>query len=626
MAGRGCRIAATLLLAGCPVVLLQAAQPVVAGDIQVTDSEEALLIQSRPTNESPQRQSDGPLPISQSSVCPRQTADWIVVGGGGAGCAAAAALADAGASVLVLERGPSDLAVPSTQTLEGWPASVNEGGQNIRWTDGVWGVVAKVLGGGTSLNGGLLLRDHDTWFKKALPGVKLARMHKSYEVIKRELGAFSEPTTFGVAWNRALTEEGFGKANLSDPKYRWTSHRPFLSYSSFNVSDGGTRNSAAHLLRKRSKNPKLQVLTHALVQRIVFNGTRAIGVEAVIGSGHNTHPCDLLRARKGVLMAAGAVLTPQLLQVSGIGPSAVLKSIGVEVLSDLPVGKNFVDRLVTQLGLLSSAEVPLTVGYTADVDPQLQQVIEGVGGGKITTELGVTTIGFVPPADRTEVLRVILKDLFEALPASVVARINQMIQPVNLQTDTHSRGEVVARSTDISAHPDVTANYFADPRDWASQKLRFQQLLNLSLQPAIRDFTIHKKAVPESFARILQEKAPQLMDAFGCLFRAPRNDQTMGVTIPCGPESLFDSEEAQGEYLQNALVSSYHYFGTAAAGAVVDQTDFSVRGVSGLYVVDASVIPRPTNANPQATIMALGHYIGSLLGGSSADARPQIIV
>merc|ERR1712108_120754 len=109
----------------------------------------------------------------------------------------------------------------------------------------------------------------------------------------------------------------------------------------------------------------------------------------------------------------------------------------------------------------------------------------------------------------------------------------------------------------------------------------------------------------------------------GCLWRDPeQNDEYAKVTLPCLPFPS-DSDAARGQYLRDNIVSSYHYFGSAAAGSVVDVTDdFKVFGTEGLHVVDASVLPVPTTINPQGTIMALGHYVG--LGLAAKHIRNQV--
>lgn len=319
-----------------------------------------------------------------------------------------------------------------------------------------------------------------------------------------------------------------------------------------------------------------------------------------------------MHASKGVILSAGAVFTPQLLQVSGVGPKKLLEKLGVQLVVDLPVGRNFTDRLVIPVVYVSPTKVPLSIVYTMRVDEAASSVIETVGGGEVTTELAITSIALVAPKLRIAPLREALKLIFGLLPPPVLDLINQMIQPNILQTNTHSRGWVEARSKHIWMSPEVTANYFADQRDWMSQKTRFNELLRLGETQAMLNYTIDKVSVQNVFRDLVRIHAPVLEPALSCFFRAMSNEKYTRLTLPCLP-SPYDSQMARDQYLRDYLVSSYHYFGTAAAGDVVNGKDFSVKGTKGLYVVDASVIPFPTTVNPQGTIMALGHYIGKML-------------
>jgi len=385
-------------------------------------------------------------------------AGWIIVGGGGAGCAAAAALADAGESVLVLERGPSDKDIPSTQTMSGWPKSVNDAGQTVRWTEGVWGVVAKVLGGGTSLNGGLYFADSPEYFTTSLPGVNQTMLYESYDALRRELATPPQMSEFGAAWNAGLQEQGYGIANLAEPQMQWIPDQPFVPYSTFNQSaPGAPRLSSAYLLHQRADLPNLRVVTGALVKKVVFDGTQATGVQVQIGSTS----CGLVKASKGVVLSAGAILTPQLLQVSGVGPREVLQDLGVDIVSELPgVGSNFVDRTIVSAGFISPQGFSLTMSDTVYIDPT-KVLLEGVGGGEIGSQLSSTSLGFVPPAMRTPALQVGMKELMKILDGLGLTKyINKMINPVALNPNTLSRGEIKATSTDVQVMPDVTANFF----------------------------------------------------------------------------------------------------------------------------------------------------------------------
>merc|ERR1712061_556059 len=97
-----------------------------------------------------------------------------------------------------------------------------------------------------------------------------------------------------------------------------------------------------------------------------------------------------------------------------------------------------------------------------------------------------------------------------------------------------------------------------------------------------------------------------------------QNEVTDSIVLPCLPPAD-SSVDRWYEYLRNTVISSYHYFGTAAAGSVVDASDFRVKGTENLHVVDASVFPKVTHVNPQGTIMALGRYAGKRLAAAQGS-------
>merc|ERR1712061_78018 len=97
-----------------------------------------------------------------------------------------------------------------------------------------------------------------------------------------------------------------------------------------------------------------------------------------------------------------------------------------------------------------------------------------------------------------------------------------------------------------------------------------------------------------------------------------QNEVTDSIVLPCLPPAD-SSTDRWYEYLRNTVVSSYHYFGTAAAGSVVDASDFRVKGTENLHVVDGSILPKVTHVNPQGTIMALGHYAGKRLAAAQGS-------
>eukprot|EP00928_Gymnodinium_smaydae_P021661 TRINITY_DN18477_c0_g1_i1.p1 TRINITY_DN18477_c0_g1~~TRINITY_DN18477_c0_g1_i1.p1 ORF type:complete len:695 (-),score=172.83 TRINITY_DN18477_c0_g1_i1:203-2188(-) len=551
------------------------------------------------------------FPLPEGCIHAMRRPDWIVVGGGGAGCAAAAALADAGENVLVLERGPNNLDVPDSLSAFGWPAVVNEVGQFIRFEEGTWGVVGKVLGGGTSINAGLFIADRPEWFQRALPDVNVTLMQETYEYLARELATPTRPSEFNSAFASALSEAGRGNVNLSDPRLNWQQDDPFVAYSSYNYTQpGAPRSASAALLHKRKGMPNLCVATDALVHGIKFHQKHARGV-TVSFKAHYHFWKHFIRAKKGVLLSAGAVFTPQLLQVSGIGPKDVVNKLHARLVSELPeVGRNFIDRIVTNVAIVSPKPIQLSTGYAIDVHDEA--VVEAVGGGNVTSEFAIATLGVVPPQQRSAALRVAMRKLFDSLPRAVLDELNNMAQPAALDVNTRSRGSIEAVSRGVYDPPRISANYFADARDYKSHQDRLNMILKLFNTTALDNFTVNKYPVSDDVAQAIYRYAPQVYEALSCWFKPESNDRYTLRALPCLPSPYY-SQEALDEYLNKTLVSSYHYFGTAAAGTVVNGTDFSVKGTTGLHVLDASVIPIPTTVNPQATIIALGYYGGRIL-------------
>mmetsp|Transcript_88043 Transcript_88043/g.158722 ORF Transcript_88043/g.158722 Transcript_88043/m.158722 type:complete len:416 (+) Transcript_88043:56-1303(+) len=303
-------------------------------------------------------------------------ASWIVVGGGAAGCAAAAALADAGEEVLLLERGVSDLEVPATQQAGTWPYVVNtEAAQHIRWEDGVWGTAAKVLGGGTSINGGYSFEEAPDYLTKAFgPELDLDAFYESSKFLADDLAHPIQPNQFGIAWKEALCTTGFGCADQKTPSLRWK-EGAWVPFATMNSSKRGwPRRGSAALIHERSHLKNLRVQTSATVHRILFDGTRAVGVAVSLSADK---PAMNVSATKGVILAAGAIFTPQLLQLSGIGQKDLLNRLGVQpVVPELPVGRNFIDRLVMNLALRSAKKMPLSIGYVVAMNTTLNMTIE----------------------------------------------------------------------------------------------------------------------------------------------------------------------------------------------------------------------------------------------------------
>lgn len=551
--------------------------------------------------------------------------DWIVVGGGAAGCTAAAALADSNADVLVIERGPDDRSIASSQSGTTWPKVVVDAVENIRWVDGPWGAVAKVLGGGASVNDGYFFEEEPEFLKQLLQFTEddLQDFYTSSKYLASQLTTPLSRTDYGFAYAEALELAGHGKADLQDlSRFRYKDGQ-WIVQSLFNTSEAmQTRYTPAILLHQRSHLKNLQVATGTNVKKIIFDGVRAVGVSVNNGNGTVS-----VNAKKGVLIASGAIYTPQLLQISGVGDAELLSKLGVRQVVDLPgVGQNFVDRLTWTVQVAAPKTIPHYIGYTVAANTSVGITFESVGGRGVDSQMAIPSLGLAPAKQRSAALRPIMKALMDSPIGNIV---DQMSNIVGLVHNTKSRGTIEAVSMDSSMPPRVTANYFSVAEDLNNMVKDFRELINVAKQSPLDPWKMRKAFEPPSKALsavhidMLKEAGANVSedgipDFLSCLFKTP--DEQFGfITLPCPPADA----SKWAEFLQDNVLSTYHYFGTAAVGSVVERGTFRVEGTQGLYVIDASAIPYATRINPVGTIMTLGHFVGRKL--AKAD-NTQIFV
>ncbi|CAJ1389906.1 unnamed protein product [Effrenium voratum] len=527
-----------------------------------------------------------------------EPADWIIVGGGASGCAAAAALADAGEEVLVLERGASDLDRPLTEFAHTWPQVVNsKAAQLIRWRDGTWGAVANVLGGGTEINGGLYIEEEPDFFKESFgEDFQLEEFYNSSSWVAQRLAEPLQASQFGASYAEALHEAGAGRAKPK-PSLRMVENSSWVAYSTFNTSaKTWQRRGAADLLHERSSMKNLRFFTGYQVLRVNFKGSRATSVLVQNNFGQTV----TVQAKKGVILASGAIFTPQLLQVSGVGDPRLLSKLGVkEVVANEHVGQNFVDRAIMNFGVWSSQDRPLYIGYAMSSNSTSKITIESEGWGKIASSFAAVSLALFPPDQRSEAMRATMGPLFSG---PIGKMLDQMIQVVGLNHKTYSRGSVEAKSSNARDTPEVTANYFKDERDMQQQFTAMEALKEV----------INSEAMQHLVNADTFKGAGAVVPVYlSCLDQGPQTD-ARAIIIPCLPKSGASREEYE-EHFRKTIVSSYHYFGTASFGKVVEGSEFKVKGTDNLHVADASIFPDPTRVNPQGTIMAMGHYLGTRL-------------
>ncbi len=535
------------------------------------------------------------------------TYDYVIVGGGSAGCVLANRLsADPSTSVLVLEAGHSDwridpfihmpaaLPFPIGSPLYDWRYSSDPepymGGRRVSQGRG------KVLGGSSSINGMIFQRgnplDYERWaadkgmddwdYAACLPYFK--RMETctagadawrgSSGPLVLERGVASNPL-FG-AFFEAVQQAGY---SLTDDVngYRQEGFARFDR----NVHQGRRLSAARaylHPVRHR-KNLTVETLAHAT--RIVMAGDRAVGV-------------DYLRAGRAprsvragqVLCCGGAINTPQLLQLSGIGDATLLRRLGIDVVTDLPaVGANLQDHLEVYVQHASKLPVSIAPGLRWRHRPRI-----GAEWLFLRRGLGATNHfeggGFARSNDDVDYPNL----MFHFLP---IAIRYDGTQPHDVPTGNHgyqvhigpmysdSRGSVTIRSTDPRQHPSLQFNYLSteqDRREWVEAIQVARDILG---QPAFAPF-----------------------DA--------------GELSP-GPSVRTDAEVL--DWVARDAETAYHPSCSARMGvdenSAVDPATMQVHGVQGLRVVDASAMPYITNGNIYAPVMMLAEKAADLIAGNT---------